>query len=118
MKSMIGKSTDIDWLSFFNDAFYCRTRLPKIRVSQCILIMITATKVIKYWIFFCWQQLDDEILQKIAKEMNLSETAFILEKNEQESYSRGQRLNYAVKLIITIINFYNYLPCTVTPFLN
>jgi len=34
-------------------------------------------------------QLSDEVLQKIAKEMNLSETAFILEKNELDTYSRG-----------------------------
>ena len=39
---------------------------------------------------FPLQQLSDEILQKIAKEMNLSETAFILEKNDQETYSKGQ----------------------------
>lgn len=36
------------------------------------------------------QQLDDEILQKIAKEMNLSETAFVLEKNDQDTYEKGQ----------------------------
>ncbi|CAH3196647.1 unnamed protein product [Porites evermanni] len=35
------------------------------------------------------KQLDDEILQKIAKEMNLSETAFVLEKNDQDTYDKG-----------------------------
>jgi len=40
--------------------------------------------------YFFLQQLSDEVLQKIAKEMNLSETAFILEKNELDTYSRGQ----------------------------
>ena len=35
------------------------------------------------------QELSDDILQKIAKEMNLSETAFITEKNIQDTYSKG-----------------------------
>ena len=35
------------------------------------------------------QELSDDILQKIAKEMNLSETAFITEKNKHDTYSKG-----------------------------
>lgn len=35
------------------------------------------------------RQLTDDILQKVAKEMNLSETAFILEKHEHDTYSKG-----------------------------
>ena len=50
-------------------------------------------------IHFLMQQLSDEILQKIAKEMNLSDTGFILEKNNQDTYSKGLNipvsLNYA-----------------------
>lgn len=42
------------------------------------------------------QQLDDEILQKIAKEMNLSETAFVLEKNDQGTYDKGQNISASV----------------------
>ena len=42
------------------------------------------------------QQLDDEILQKIAKEMNLSETAFVLEKNDQDTYEKGQKVSASV----------------------
>lgn len=42
------------------------------------------------------QQLDDEILQKIAKEMNLSETAFVLEKNDQDTYDKGQNISLSV----------------------
>ena len=42
------------------------------------------------------QQLDDEILQKIAKEMNLSETAFVLEKNDQDTYDKGQNISASV----------------------
>ena len=42
------------------------------------------------------QQLDDEILQKIAKEMNLSETAFVLEKNDQDTYDKGQKMSASV----------------------
>jgi len=34
------------------------------------------------------QELGDDILQKIAKEMNLSDTAFIFE-NEHNTYSKG-----------------------------
>ncbi|KAL9962654.1 hypothetical protein ACROYT_G031775 [Oculina patagonica] len=35
------------------------------------------------------KELNDDTLQKIAKEMNLSETAFILEKNKHDTYSKG-----------------------------
>ena len=42
------------------------------------------------------QQLDDEILQKIAKEMNLSETAFVLEKNDQDTYDKGPNISASV----------------------
>jgi len=35
------------------------------------------------------KELSDDILQKIAKEMNLSETAFITEKNSQDTYNKG-----------------------------
>lgn len=35
------------------------------------------------------KQQSDEVLQNIAKEMNLSETAFILEKSEKENYRTG-----------------------------
>ena len=38
------------------------------------------------------QQLSNEILQKIAKEINLSTTGFILEKNYQDTYSKGQNI--------------------------
>lgn len=42
------------------------------------------------------QQLDDEILQKIAKEMSLSETAFVLKKNDQDTYNKGQNISGSV----------------------
>lgn len=40
---------------------------------------------------FLSQQLSDQMLQKIAQEMNLSDTGFILEKNGQDMYSQGQQ---------------------------
>lgn len=42
------------------------------------------------------QQLDDEMLQKIAKEINLSETAFVVEKNDQDTYDKGQNISASV----------------------
>jgi len=42
-----------------------------------------------YLVFCPIQELSDDILQKIAKEMNLSETAFITEKNSQDTYNKG-----------------------------
>lgn len=50
--------------------------------------------IIMHWsddflVFGPIQELRDDILQKIAKEMNLSETAFITEKNNHDTYSKG-----------------------------
>ena len=43
-----------------------------------------------YWInLFLQAAISDDILQKGAKEINLLETAFILEKNEPDTYSKG-----------------------------
>ena len=43
-----------------------------------------------YWInLFLQAAISDDILQKVAKEINLLETAFILEKNEPDTYSKG-----------------------------
>lgn len=50
------------------------------------------------------QQLDDEILQKIAKEMNLSETAFVLEKNDQDTYDKGQNISLSVVFFNPLIS--------------
>jgi len=43
-------------------------------------------------------------LQNIAKEMNLSETAFILEKSEKENYRTGQ---------ISVLEIANFLSNTI-----
>lgn len=48
------------------------------------------------------QQLSDQMLQKIAQEMNLSDTGFILEKNSQDTYSQGQQTRNTIKLLIDI----------------
>ena len=43
-----------------------------------------------YWInLFLQAAISDDILQKVAKEINLLETVFILEKNEPDTYSKG-----------------------------
>ena len=51
---------------------------------------------------FLSQQLSDQMLQKIAQEMNLSDTGFILEKNSQDTYSQGQQTRDTIKLLIDI----------------
>ena len=51
---------------------------------------------------FLSQQLSDQMLQKIAQEMNLSDTGFILEKNSQDTYSQGQQTRNTIKLLIDI----------------
>ena len=51
---------------------------------------------------FLSQQLSDQMLQKIAQEMNLSDTGFILEKNSQDAYSQGQQTRNTIKLLIDI----------------
>ena len=51
---------------------------------------------------FLSQQLSDQMLQKIAQEMNLSDTSFILEKNSQDTYSQGQQTRNTIKLLIDI----------------
>ena len=48
------------------------------------------------------QQLSDQMLQKIAQEMNLSDAGFILEKNSQDTYSQGQQTRNTIKLLIDI----------------
>lgn len=53
---------------------------------------------------FLSQQLSDQMLQKIAQEMNLSDTGFILEKNSQDTYSQGQQTRNTIKLLIDIKN--------------
>ena len=40
------------------------------------------------------------MLQKIAQEMNLSDTGFILEKNSQDTYSQGQQTRNTIQLLI------------------
>ena len=43
-----------------------------------------------YWInLFLQAAISDDILQEVAKEINLLETAFILEKKEPDTYSKG-----------------------------
>lgn len=41
------------------------------------------------------------MLQKIAQEMNLSDTGFILEKNSQDTYSQGQQTKITMQLLLT-----------------
>ena len=38
------------------------------------------------------------MLQKIAQEMNLSDTGFILEKNSQETYGQGQQTRNTIQM--------------------
>lgn len=42
------------------------------------------------------------MLQKIAQEMNLSDTGFILEKNSQDTYSQGKQTRNTIQLLIGI----------------
>lgn len=42
------------------------------------------------------------MLQKIAQEMNLSNTGFILEKNSQDTYSQGKQTRNTIQLLIGI----------------
>ena len=42
------------------------------------------------------------MLQKIAQEMNLSDTGFILEKNSQDTYSQSKPTRNTIQLLIGI----------------
>ena len=42
------------------------------------------------------------MLQKIAQEMNLSDTGFILEKNSQDTYSQSKPTRSTIQLLIGI----------------
>lgn len=42
------------------------------------------------------------MLQKIAQEMNLSDTGFILEKSSQDTYSQGKQTRNIIQLLIGI----------------
>ena len=42
------------------------------------------------------------MLQKIAQEMNLSNTGFILEKNSQDTYSQGKQTRNTIQLLLVL----------------
>lgn len=72
-----------------------------------------------HWLILSWiQELSDDILQKIAKEMNLSETAFILEKNKHDTYSKGEvllRQMITTCVVDNIVSLVNKFPSLLGP---
>lgn len=61
-----------------------------------------AISVFMYLAQICPQNLDDDILQKIAMEMNLSETAFIklIDKSDSFKESKFRLYGYPIFLIV------------------
>lgn len=72
-----------------------------------------------HWLILSWiQELSDDILQKIAKEMNLSETTFILEKNKHDTYSKGEvllRQMITTCVVDNIVSLVNKFPSLLGP---